>query len=49
MKWFLISLFLMPFWAFSQLQVARIFSDNMVMQREQAIHIWGKGVPGINF
>lgn len=30
----------------AQLKVAKIFSDNMVVQRDQPIHIWGKGSPG---
>jgi sialate O-acetylesterase len=30
----------------AQLSVAKIFSDNMVLQMEQPIHIWGKGNPG---
>jgi sialate O-acetylesterase len=41
-------LFLFPISAFSQLQLAKIFSDNMVLQRDQPIHIWGKGIPGKN-
>ena len=26
--------------------VNKIFSDDMVLQRDQPIHIWGKGLPG---
>lgn len=47
MKLFLISIIILwPLAASSQLTVARIFSDNMVLQRDQVIPIWGKGVPG---
>ncbi len=31
---------------YSQLQPASIFSDNMVLQRNQPITIWGKSIPG---
>ena len=47
MKLFLISILFIPLLAVSQLQVARIFSDNMVLQRDQPIHIWGKETPGM--
>lgn len=33
------------FSANSQLRIAAIFSDNMVLQREQPVHVWGKAVP----
>ena len=32
--------------AFTQLQPASIFSDHMVLQRDQPIKIWGKAIPG---
>ena len=35
-----------PFFAIGQLQVAKIFSDNMVLQRNEPIHVWGKTKPG---
>lgn len=41
-------LFLLPLTVLSQLRLAKIFSDNMILQRDQPIHIWGKGVPGKN-
>jgi sialate O-acetylesterase len=41
-----IALMIFPLAASSQLQPAKIFSDNMVLQRDQPVHIWGKGVPG---
>lgn len=33
---------LVPFFAVAQLQVAHVFSDNMVLQREAPIRIWGR-------
>lgn len=36
----------LPLAVSSQLQLAKIFSDNMVLQRDQSIHIWGKAIPG---
>ncbi len=46
MKSFLISLFLFPLFAAAQLRVAAVFSDNMVLQRDQPVHLWGKHIPG---
>ena len=46
MKFILFVIFLFPIAAMSQLQLAKIFSDNMVLQRDEAIHIWGRGIPG---
>jgi sialate O-acetylesterase len=44
---FLIPVFLLYTLAcFSQLQPASIFSDHMVLQRNQPIKIWGKAIPG---
>ena len=42
----MISLFFLPLVAASQLEVANIFSDNMVLQRGQPIHVWGQDIPG---
>jgi sialate O-acetylesterase len=44
MKW--IILLLLPLTGFAQLHPANIFSDNMVLQRDKPIHIWGKAKPG---
>src|SRR5690349_10149881 len=30
----------------AHLQLASIFTDNMVLQRGIPVHIWGKGIPG---
>lgn len=46
MKWCLISLLFVPVIAISQLRTANIFSDNMILQRDQPVHIWGKFIPG---
>ena len=46
MKLFLISLLLIPLLGLSQLQPAKIFSDNMVIQRDKPVHFWGKCIPG---
>jgi sialate O-acetylesterase len=46
MKWYLISFLLLPCASGAQLQVAKIFSDNMVLQRNEPIPIWGKAAPG---
>ena len=35
-----------PLFSISQLKVADVFSDNMVLQRNQPVHIWGNGIPG---
>jgi sialate O-acetylesterase len=42
--WILI--FLLPLISKAQIKLADIFSDNMVLQRDQPLHIWGKGRPG---
>jgi sialate O-acetylesterase len=46
MKRCLISLLLLPLASIAQLQLPEIFSDNMVLQRGEPIHIWGKATPG---
>lgn len=37
---------LFPVFGFSQIQLAKIFSDNMVFQRNEPVKIWGKAKPG---
>lgn len=46
MTLFLTGLLLVAPAVFAQLRAADIFSDNMVLQRDQPVHIWGKGKPG---
>ena len=48
MKWFLISIFFLPFSVNAQLRLNKVFTDNMVLQRDKPVHIWGKGIPGKN-
>ena len=43
---FYILFLVVPFFAKAQLQLAKVFSDNMVLQRDQPINIWGKASPG---
>lgn len=44
---------MIPFVVSAQLQIANVFSNNMILQRDKLIHIWGKAIPGkkvtINF
>jgi sialate O-acetylesterase len=46
MKFLLISLLLFPIHGLSQLRIAKIFSDEMVLQRDMPVKIWGQGIPG---
>ena len=46
MKRCLISLLLLPLASVAQLQLPKVFSDNMVLQQGEPIHIWGKAMPG---
>lgn len=41
-------IFLLPQSGQAQLQLAKIFSDNMLLQMEQPINVWGKAAPGKN-
>ncbi|HRN55450.1 MAG TPA: sialate O-acetylesterase, partial [Agriterribacter sp.] len=43
---FLAALWSVPAGVSAQFGTADIFSDNMVLQRNQPVHIWGKGTPG---
>src|SRR5687768_6839760 len=45
LKQFLLLLLFIPFFANAQLRLAKIYSDNMVLQRDQPIRIWGKAAP----
>src|SRR5688500_15517107 len=45
MKRCLISLLLLPLAALAQLQLPKNFSNNMVLQRGEPIHVWGKATP----
>ena len=38
---FIILIILIPVCGFSQVRVAKLFSDGMVMQREQQVPVWG--------
>ena len=42
----LIILLLIPFVVSAQLKLAKIFSNNMVLQQNEPIRFWGKGIPG---
>lgn len=46
MRIYFLSILMFPFIATAQLQLGKIFADNMVLQREQPVHIWGKSIPG---
>ena len=46
MKYLSFGLFLIPIVATAQLRVATVFSNNMLLQRDEPIAVWGKAVPG---
>jgi len=45
MKTLLLIIILFPCFVSAQLQIAKLFSDNMVLQRDKPIHIFGKAIP----
>lgn len=47
MRSFIISFLFLPFISVAQLKMAPIFTDHMVLQREQPVVIYGTGVPGM--
>jgi sialate O-acetylesterase len=46
MKCLVISLIFTHFLSFGQIRMAKIFSDNMVLQRDAKIQVWGTATPG---
>jgi sialate O-acetylesterase len=42
----LLFLLLFPFLGTAQIKLAKIFSNNMVLQQNEPIRFWGKGLPG---
>jgi sialate O-acetylesterase len=46
MKRIFLALTFCPFLGSAQVQLAKIFSDNMVLQRDKPVHIWGRSNPG---
>ncbi len=45
-KYLIVLLLCLPLFSMAQLTVAKIFSDEMLLQRNQPINIWGKAIPG---
>jgi sialate O-acetylesterase len=45
-KLLLLCILFSPIFTTAQLRLAKIFSDHMLLQREQPINIWGKAIPG---
>jgi sialate O-acetylesterase len=46
MNFSLLTILLCPLFSIAQLKVAEVFSDNMLLQRNMPIKVWGKGIPG---
>lgn len=47
MRTILVCILLIPVWGNAQIRLAKIFSGNMVLQRNQPVHVWGSGQPGL--
>ncbi len=45
-KYLIVLLLCLPLFSLAQLTVAKIFSDDMLLQRNEPINIWGKAIPG---
>lgn len=46
MKFCFTAILFFPFISIAQLKLAEIFTDNMVLQRDRPIQVWGKAIPG---
>jgi sialate O-acetylesterase len=46
MRYWVLIVILFPASSTAQFEMGKIFSDNMVLQRDRPIAIWGKGIPG---
>jgi sialate O-acetylesterase len=46
MKFSFLPILLCPLFSIAQLKLAEVFSDNMILQRDRPIKVWGKSIPG---